>query len=121
MKLLADQINVFVESKTTKDGSIKIFTTSIGAKDKDGNYINKRLEVSFAKDALSKETLEKLVEGYYYQVELRDAFLTCRTYQNKDGVKVTQFIAKVLKCKVLGRKELAKKETAKDDADDLPF
>ena len=121
MKLSADQINVFVETKATKDGENKVFTTSIGSKDKEGNYTNKSLEVSFSKDALSKENLAKLVSGYYYQVEVRDGFLTCRSYTNKDGRKVVVLVAKILRCKVLGRKEIAVKETAKDDADVLPF
>lgn len=120
MKLLADQINVFVDETTTKDGAkIKNFKTSIGSKDQEGNYTNKSLEVSFSKDALSKDALAKLVSGYVYSVEVRDGFLTCRSYQNKQGQKVTILVAKILKCKVLGRKELAVKDNTNDQ--ELPF
>lgn len=119
MKILADKINVFVEDKKTKDGTIKVFTTSVGNKDQEGNYTNKSVEVSFSKEALSKEALEKLVEGYAYQVEVRDGFLTCRAYTNKDGRKVVVLVAKILCCKILGRKAIeAKNDTTSAE---LPF
>lgn len=113
------KMNLFVEVKGKGEETFKVFSTSVSNKDKDGKYTNLSLQVNFAGEKFPKEKTDKLEEGFCYTLDIKSGFITCRTFQAKDGSTQKRVCLVITDAKIESKKKINKK--AKDTEDDLPF
>ena len=87
---------VFRNERKNEDGTI-FFTYSIGfgSKRKDGGYDNASMDVRFMKDDLPTTWITS-PSATYAEIEIEDAFLTFRQYEN-NGKKYTRWLCQVMK------------------------
>lgn len=116
--------NTFTSGKGKKKKEFVKWSTTIGRKDEDGEYVNYYLRVRFAGDASEPET-----DGLH-QIDVGNAFLSVESYTNRDGDDVVNPVLVVTENEILDDEpeEKPKKKTKKkskdedeDDEDDLPF
>lgn len=106
--------------KNKESGEVnRVYSTSVGKKDKEGKYINTSLSVFLAKEFFPAEKLEKLDTNAYYDLEVENGFLSVETY--KDGTTHPALV--VLAGRLTAKHPIAlKKEPVKTVATDaLPF
>lgn len=133
--------NTFTTKKKGKKKKFVKWSTTIGRKDEDGEYVNYYLRVRFAGDASEPET------GGLHQIDVGNAFLSVESYENRDGDDVVNPVLVVTENEILdyepdeedremtskSSKKTSKKKKSKDededdedeededDEDDLPF
>ncbi len=62
------------------------YNTSISRKDEAGDYLNASLEVVFSKAVADEYKLEETYdEGDMLELDIKEGWLTCRGWQDKDG------------------------------------
>ena len=62
------------------------YNTSVSRKEENGDYTNASLEVVFSKDVAEEYSLEeKKEEGDILEVEIKEAWLTCRGWEDSEG------------------------------------
>ena len=62
------------------------YNTSISRKEESGDYTNASLEVVFSKAVADQFELEKTYdEGDMLEVDIKEGWLTCRGWEDKDG------------------------------------
>lgn len=121
-------MSIYGNTFTTKKKKFVKWSTTIGRKDEDGEYVNYYLRVRFAGDATEPET-----DGLH-QIDVGNAFLSVESYENRDGDEVVNPVLVVTENEILddepegSRKKKTKKkskdeedEEDEDDEDDLPF
>lgn len=84
---LTGEINIFPEAHKSEKGNFNTFQTSIENDDPNnpGSKVRAYFEVRFSKEQFPKERLDAMGEGFYYTIELIDAWLMVRAYKAKDG------------------------------------
>lgn len=120
--------NTFTTKKKGKKKKFVKWSTTVGRKGEDGEYVNYYLRVRFAGDASEPET-----DGLH-QIDVGNAFLSVESYTNRDGDDVVNPVLVVTENEILDDEpeEKPKKKTKKqskdeedeedeDDEDDLPF
>lgn len=111
------KINLFINPHKRADGStFNTYSTSIGGKDKEGNYKNLTLDVKFDGEEFPEEKLAKLTPENYYTLEIAEGFLSVREWADKAGELRRAPVVVISKAKITG-----KKEVKTSPADDLPF
>ena len=115
---ITGKVIIFPEIKQRKDGSKYVAcSTSVHAKDENGKDVYKSMRVIFDKQAFPDEKLANLDPNYYYLFEVASAWITCRAYTNKDGVRCTEFALFIGKGKPTDKKEKAVKPASNDNPD----
>lgn len=111
------KINLFANQHKRPDGSVySTFSTSVGGKDKDGNYVNYSLDAKFDSKEFPEAKLAKLTPDNYYVVEVESGFLSVRTWADKSGE------VRKAPCVVIQKAKILEKKPAKTtSAEDLPF
>lgn len=130
--------NTFTFGKGKNKQHFVKWSTTIGRKDKNGEYVNYYLRVGFAAGASEPET-----DGLH-QIDVGNAFLSVESYTNRDGDDVVNPVLVVTENEILDdepdeedremtskpSKKTSKKKKSKDedeyeededDEDDLPF
>lgn len=133
--------NTFTFGKGKNKQHFVKWSTTIGRKDKDGEYVNYYLRVRFAGDAS-----EPVTDGLH-QIDVGNAFLSVESYTNRDGDDVVNPVLVVTENEILDDgpdeedREMTSKPSKKtsksskkkkskdededeedaDDEDDLPF
>lgn len=116
--------NTFTTKRKGKKKKFVKWSTTVGRKDEDGEYVNYYLRVRFAGDASEPET-----DGLH-QIDVGNAFLSVESYTNRDGDDVVNPVLVVTENDILDDEpeEKPKKKKSKDedeededDEDDLPF
>lgn len=108
--------NVFVNTIKAGDKDIVRYATSISSKKEDGNYDHMSLELKFAGKNFPESKLSKLDENHCYKIEIKEGFLSFRTYVDKNSGK-TKYVPQVVvtDAKVLEVTELSKPEPTEAD------
>lgn len=83
VRILTDDrpVMVYRKERDTQNGKWVTYQIGVSSKDRDGNWINGYIDVSFKKD-ISVNNKSK--------INIKNAFPTVRKYNNKDGKEVTQ-------------------------------
>lgn len=114
---ISETIRIFVETKKTKEGKpFKVFSTSFSTKNEDGSYINKSMEVRFNKENIPESATSKLLESKVYTLNVENAWLGVRAYNNAEGEEVKVFYLYVDKATIKEAKDINKSKNS-----DLPF
>lgn len=84
------EIIVFVNSfEYTNEKGVTMYgnryNTTISNKQEDGSYLNASLEVKFSNDIIKGEGLADYLDGTMLDVDIVDAWLSCRAYTDKEG------------------------------------
>lgn len=61
------------------------YNTSVSRKEESGDYLNASLEVLFSKGIVEEYGLDDYEEGDMFKVEINEAWLTCRGWEDSDG------------------------------------
>lgn len=109
-------ISLFVEKRKDKT----FFVGSICKKNEDETRVNKSIDIYFSKDAVARESLAKLEEGFCYTLDVAEGFISVDVWQTKEGEKRTKFVLQILKCSLLKKTEI-KNKVSNDKQKDLPF
>lgn len=83
------KIVIFPEKKHNEKGDFIICKGTISSKDKDGNYLNKSVEVKFDKERFPREKVNALDPTKCYQLEVEKGYLVVDGYKNTEGKPVT--------------------------------
>ena len=116
---ITGKIYLFANKYQNKDGeTITRCSTNVAENDKDGNVKSRfYLDVKFAgKKAPKKEDVEKLKDDHIYEIDVKDGFLGCKSYTNKDDELVVKPELVVLECEITDVKKVKKTETKKKKA-----
>lgn len=96
--------NLFVKKN---EKGFNNYSLSLSSKDKDGNYINGRLECVFDGKAYPEEKRnKKLKEGFCYQIEIEEGFIGVRQYKNAENKIIKVLYVYIQKCKILNEIEI---------------
>lgn len=93
---LSGKILVFVNEKDgVNDKGVSIvrntYCTSFSKKDEDDEYVNAYMDVVFSNNLKEAYKLDKFVDGTILEVELKEAWLSFRYWENADGVQRRAF------------------------------
>lgn len=117
------KITIFPKKvKVEEKDEIMCFNGTLTTKEGEGDnvrYLNKSVEVRFAKKQFPQEKLLKMKEDECYQLEVEDGFLGVKEVRLKDRIFNDIYI-QVLKGTLKGHKPVTKREQEIKD-DDLPF
>lgn len=122
--LITGLINLFVNYVDRKDGTnFPTFSTTISTKIKDSeDYLNMSLEVRFSSENFQASDLRKLKENFMYNLDIEEAWLQVRSYNDSEENEVRKIYLFVNKATLKGRKEINKSKTKKSTGnDELPF
>ena len=87
--------NTFTSGKGKKKKEFVKWSTTIGRKHEDGEYVNYYLRIRFAGDASEPET-----DGLH-QIDVGNAFLSVESYTNRDGDDVVNPVLVVTENEIL--------------------
>lgn len=85
MELAQQELFVFVNEKEAKVGTINTYCTSLSIKNEDDEYVNAYLDVRFSNNLKEAYKMEKLVDGTCLKVDVKDAWLSFRAWEDKHG------------------------------------
>lgn len=102
------KINVFVEKRGNDNIQFNGYVGSIAHKHEDGSYTNARIEVVFDRKNF-EDKLKTLQEGFAYTFNVKEGWLDCRAYKDKEGKERRQLMIYI--------KEADKPEKKKIDND----
>ena len=114
---ITGKVKLYVERKELSDGrDFLTFTCAIISKVKDTDkYISRNIDLVFSAENFPSEKLRELKEDRVYDLELVEAWLKVRAYNDKEGKEKTALYLFVNKATLTGSKKI------KQDDDDLPF
>ena len=141
---LKGKITLFVEYKEANGYRFPVFSTTLTKEyTEEGKKISLKVQVYFAKTRYSREVLEtSFHEDNVYTIVLKNAFLSIRSYFNKEGNEIVEPCIHILQHELLKATPIdkEKREVARtlakmqeeapnvlpspisdDDLDDIPF
>lgn len=108
------KITLFIDEKTNEKGEVfRRYSTSLSSKDKDGNYLNKTVDVKLAGKNFPAEKVAKMDASKYYRLDVNEGFISVK--KGKDEKTYLELIITDAKCLGTGVK------TVKVVQDSLPF
>lgn len=124
---LTGQATLFVNEKeriinevdNTKE-VFKSFSITIAQKQENGKYLNKPLDVRFDKTNFPEEKIAKLVKEFSYKIDIQDAFLSVRSYVDKEGKEVRAFYLQVKEATIVSKCPIIRPDV-RTITEDLPF
>ena len=93
---LSGKILVFVNEKEYEnDRGVSVvknvFCTSFSKKDEDDEYVNAYMDVVFSNNLKEAYKLDKYVDGTILEVEIKEAWLSFRHWEDRDGKQRRSF------------------------------
>ena len=115
---VSGRITLFVATKEKEGNKFKTFRGSVSSKNEDGTYESYSLDVIFDKETFPSDKINKMKDGFSYQLEVEEGWLKVRSYK-KEEKRVPTLAIYVKK----GHLEGQPKEVAPNKANDsdLPF
>lgn len=118
---LSGKITLFVERNKDKEGKeFTKLTTTIGAKQEDGSYLNKKVDVILSEKKFPKESVAKLDVNECYSMDVFDGFHSIRQWKDRHGQDRREIVFIINDGKLTGHKKVEKKVVEVADSD-LPF
>ena len=114
---VSGRITLFVATKEKEGNKFKTFRGSLSSKKEDGTYESYSIDVLFDKESFPNDKLNKMKDGFSYQLEVEEGWIKVRSYQ-KDDKRIPTIAIYVNK----GHLDGQPKQVSKDVKDsDLPF
>ena len=79
------RITLFVATKEKEGNKFKTFRGSVSSKNEDGTYESYSLDVIFDKETFPSDKLNKMKDGFSYQLEIEEGWLKVRSYKKEDS------------------------------------
>ena len=104
---VSGQITLFVKEQKGEKGPFKTFSTTIGHK-QDGVFINATMNVKFSKDL--EEGLKQFKVNYCYTLDIKEGWLDCKPYTNKEGKQQREIYVFIAEAEVKSKKKIESNE-----------
>ena len=112
---ISGTVYLFANKYQNKEGqTITRCSINLAETGRDGNTKSRfYLDVRFAGDkAPTKEQVRKMKDDIMYQIDIKDGFLACKSYQ-KNGETIVKPELVILECEIIDTKKVKKTETEK--------